>query len=316
MLNFMVNMIAMPQIQVEKTAQLTGHRDCIYALEKASVDQCFFSGAGDGMVVLWDLNNPDQGELIAKVENSVYALKYLPGENHLLIGHNFQGIHLIDVASKKELHSAAITDSYIFDIAVYADKILVATGNGTLVVLSSSDLSTLMKIKLSDQSVRSISISPDGKYIALGFSDNFIRILEAETLVLLYEFEAHKNSVFKVKFSPDGNYLLSGSRDAHLKIWKVGNKFEIKEMIVAHMFTINDVEYSPDGQYFATCSMDKSIKIWDAVGFGLLKVIDKARYAGHGTSVNKLYWSMYQNKLISGSDDRNISVWDIDFNYK
>ncbi len=89
----------------------------------------------------------------------------------------------------------------------------------------------------------------------------------------------------------------------------------VKESIAAHLFAINDIEYSPDGKHFATCSMDKSIKIWDAKAFQLLKVIDKARYAGHGTSVNKLYWSTYENKLISGSDDRSISVWDIDFNH-
>jgi WD40 repeat protein len=60
--------------------------------------------------------------------------------------------------------------------------------------------------------------------------------------------------------------------------------------------------------------MDKSIKVWDAQEFRLLKVIDKARYAGHGTSVNKLYWSKFHNQLISCSDDRSISVWNIDFN--
>jgi hypothetical protein len=41
-----------------------------------------------------------------------------------------------------------------------------------------------------------------------------------------------------------------------------------------------------------------------------LKVIDKARHAGHGTSVNKLLWT--PNRLLSASDDRSISAWDIE----
>jgi WD40 repeat protein len=310
----MINMITMPLIKVEKTATLTGHRDCIYALEKGGTENHFFSAAGDGMVVLWDLKNPENGELVAKVENSVYAIKYLPSTNHLLIGHNFQGIHLIDVESKKEIHSAAITESYIFDIVVKSDKIYAATGDGVLTVLLLKDLSTLLKIKLSDQSIRSIALSPNGKYMALGFSDNFIRVLDAETLVLLYEWEAHKNSVFTVVFSPDGKFLLSGGRDAYLKIWEVRRNFELKESIVAHLFALNNIAFSPDSNHFATCSMDKSIKIWDAQEFRLLKVIDKARYAGHGTSVNKLQWSNYKNTLLSGSDDRSISLWNIEFN--
>ncbi|PIQ20460.1 MAG: hypothetical protein COW65_14840, partial [Cytophagales bacterium CG18_big_fil_WC_8_21_14_2_50_42_9] len=69
-------------------------------------------------------------------------------------------------------------------------------------------------------------------------------------------------------------------------------------------------------QYFATCSMDKSIKVWHAQSFKLLKVIDKARHAGHGTSVNKLFWSDRQNSLVSCSDDRTVSVWNLNFSLR
>jgi WD40 repeat protein len=80
------------------------------------------------------------------------------------------------------------------------------------------------------------------------------------------------------------------------------------------MYAINHIAFREDGKYFATCSMDKSVKIWDTERFQLLKVIDKARHAGHGTSVNRLLWSSYQSDdidqpIISASDDRTLSVW-------
>jgi WD40 repeat protein len=59
--------------------------------------------------------------------------------------------------------------------------------------------------------------------------------------------------------------------------------------------------------------MDKSIKVWDAQNLRLLKVIDKGRHAGHGTSVNKLLWTSFNNQLLSASDDRTISAWDLLF---
>jgi WD40 repeat protein len=310
----MLNMIAMPLIEVEKKATLTGHRDCIYALEKGERENHFFSASGDGMVVLWNLNDPENGQLIAKVDNSVYALKYLSENNRLLIGQNFAGVHLLDVATKKELRSAAITDSYIFQIVAQGPHFFVGTGDGTLCILMQDDLTTVAKIKLSDQSLRSIAFSEDGLHIALGYSDNSIRILDAQTWELRHQLEGHTNSVFTVVFSKDNRFLLSGSRDAHLRIWDVQNDFAQLPPIVAHMYTINDIVYSPDGEYFATCSMDKSIKVWNARTFRLMKVIDKARHAGHGTSVNKLYWSRYHNQwLLSCSDDRSISAWEIDF---
>jgi WD40 repeat protein len=45
----------------------------------------------------------------------------------------------------------------------------------------------------------------------------------------------------------------------------------------------------------------------------LLKVIDRARHAGHGTSVNKVLWTSHEDQLVSASDDRTISIWNIIF---
>lgn len=297
--------------EVNKINTLTGHRDCVYSLEQANEPNCFFSGAGDGMVVKWDLNNPDNGELIAKVKNSVYSLCHLPNENQLIVGHNFEGLHLIDLATKKEISSSKITDSYIFDIKYCNGQVFAATGDGTIVILSATDLTTLAKLKTSDRSARTIAVCAEKNFWAVGFSDNYIRIFDLRTHKLLLEIPAHTNSVFTLELSKDNRYLLSGSRDAHLKIWDVDAFFEPVESIVAHLYAINSICYSPDKNFFATCSMDKSIKIWDAQRFRLLKVIDRVRHAGHGTSVNKLLWLSYTNYLVSCSDDRTISVWDL-----
>src|SRR5437763_1012420 len=106
----------MSQIEVENIASLTGHKDCVYTLESSGRDHIFFSGGADGMVAEWDLTSPDTGQLIAKLPNSIYSLKYLPDNDQLLIGQNFEGVHLIDLSSKKEIASAKITETAIFDI--------------------------------------------------------------------------------------------------------------------------------------------------------------------------------------------------------
>jgi WD40 repeat protein len=57
--------------------------------------------------------------------------------------------------------------------------------------------------------------------------------------------------------------------------------------------------------------MDKSIKIWDSENLKLKKVIDKSKNASHGTSVNKLLWLEKDQVLLSASDDRTISMWNL-----
>jgi WD40 repeat protein len=304
----------MSGIEVEKISTLTGHKDCIYTLEMSDKDHIFFSAAADGMVVAWDLEKPDTGELIAKVPNSIYAIEYVNPVNQLIVGQNFEGLHLIDLGSRKEISSVKITSAAIFDIKWIGEYVIVATGDGFVLILEAENLSTIAKLKVSEKSARSIAVNRQKNVFAVGFSDNSIRIFDLKKFDLIYTIPAHQNSIFTLEFSKDGRYLLSGGRDAHLKIWDVEDGFTLKESIVAHMYAINDIDYRSDGKYFASCSMDKSIKVWEAEKFKLLKVIDKSRHAGHGTSVNKLLWSSYNDLLISCSDDRTISIWRLQFN--
>ena len=305
----------MNKVTVNKLQTLRGHNDAIYTL--TGYDQShFFSGAGDGMVALWDLSQPENGQLIAKVPASIYALAYEPDSGQLVVGQNFEGIHYIDVASKKEVKSLKINDKAIFDLQFMGSKLLVGSGGGEVFVVDWQNNTILKRVALSTLSARTIAVHPGGEEFAVGYSDHRIRIYDSDSLSLKKEIDSHTNSVFTLKYSPDGQYLLSAGRDAHLKIWAVGATYEMADDIVAHMYAINHIHFSPNGKHFVTCSMDKSIKVWDASAFRLLKVIDKARHAGHGTSVNKLFWSSFEDQLVSCSDDRTMSIWDIKFERK
>jgi len=305
-------------ITVSKPHTFTGHKDCVYALEKSASRHVFFSGAGDGMVVSWDLQAPGQGQLLAKVDASVYALHHDSSKNHLIIGQNYEGIHRVNLEDKKEAGSVKITEAAIFDIKTWENKIFVGDGNGVITVVDTEKLSVIKRIRASKERVRAMDIHPHRQELAVGYSDNTIKIIDLGSLKVKQEINAHENSVFAVCYSPDYSVLLSGSRDAHLKIWNVAENYVLQEAIVAHMYTINHISFSPDGKYFVTCSMDKSVKVWDAKKFKLLKVIDKARHAGHATSVNRTLWPDYATEkdkyvIISASDDRTVSLWNIKF---
>ncbi|MGC1242256.1 MAG: WD40 repeat domain-containing protein [Chryseosolibacter sp.] len=302
----------MTQIQIKRLHSLKGHRDAVYTLQSAGDGPDFFSGAGDGMVVRWSLEDPENGDLIAKLPNSVYALQYVKEADTLIAGHNYEGIHVLDWKNKKELGSLKLTDAAIFDIQMLGDKVLVAAGDGAVNLVDWKTLTIFKRVSASEKSARTIAVHPSKGEIAVGFSDHYIRIFD-ESLALKHEWQAHQNSVFTLRYTPDGETLLSGSRDARLKAWAVHRQYEKAAEVVAHLYAINHIEFSPDGKHFVTCSMDKSIKVWDASALKLLKVIDKARHAGHGTSVNKLRWTNYNNQLLSASDDRSISVWQIIF---
>lgn len=301
----------MSPIQVKKIRTLTGHKEPLYTLERLD-DQRFLSAGGDGMVVLWDLENVDVGQMIVKVLASIYAIEFNTTKNLLVVGQNFSGIHIIDVESKKELSSVELTKAYIFDIQSTEEWIIVGTGDGELILLD-WELNILARKQHSDKSVRTIAIKGKEGMMAVGYSDHTIKILQLKDISIIKEFKAHDNSVFSLSYHPELPILISAGRDARIRFWDTDRNYELIEEIAAHLYTINHITFSPDSQHFVTCSMDKSIKVWDAKTFKLLKVIDKVRHAGHGTSVNKLLWLDHKKTLVSCGDDRTISLWDINF---
>ena len=303
----------LPRPNARNIATLAGHRDAVYALAGRAGSNRIFSSGADGLVVAWNVAEPAQdGELLARVENSVYALRELPARNLLLLGQNFQGVQALDLQDKSLAYAAALPPVAIFDL-VYSEtrqRLYCALGDGTLAVLRGHDFRLETLLRLSDKSLRCLALSETRHELAVGGSDWRVRVLDLDSLEVKTTLAEATNSVFTVAYSPDEQHLLAAGRDAHLRRY-AAEGYALAEAVVAHMYAINHLAFSADGQYVATCSLDKSIKLWDAGSLALLRVLDKARAAGHGTSVNKLVWPGSQQRLVSCSDDRSLAVWQL-----
>jgi WD repeat-containing protein 61 len=298
--------------EVNKRASCQGHQDCIYAVAAFPESRHFCTAGADGMVVQWDLDNPETGEMVAKVSSTVYALCPVPDSGLLIVGQNFDGIHLIDPVARKELRSLKLTNAAIFDLKLWGELLFVACGDGSLVVVNIREWRTVQRAVISEKSLRSIAINPVTRELALGCSDHTVRVLGLDGLHSKQVIDCHTNSVFALTYSPDMSMLYSAGRDAHMRTFTVADGYALKDDIIPHMYTVNQILFSPNGKVFATCSKDKSIRIWDAINLRPLKTIDRSSHAGHGTSVNRLLW-MDDSTLVSVSDDRMASIWDIAF---
>jgi len=298
--------------EVSKRASCQGHQDCIYTVATLPESRFFYTAGADGMVVQWNLDSPETGEMVAKVGSTVYALCPMPDQGLLIVAQNFDGTHVIDPVARKELRSLKLTDAAIFDMKLWDGLLFVACGDGNLVVVNMREWRTVHRVALSDRSLRSIAINPTTNEIALGCSDHTVRILGLDDLKSKFVLTDHTNSVFALAYTPDLSMLYSAGRDAHLRTFTVADGYTLKDDFIPHMYTVNHILFSPNGKVFATCSKDKSIRIWDAASLRPLKTIDRSSHAGHGTSVNRLLW-MDDSTLVSVSDDRMASIWDIGF---
>lgn len=295
---------------LKKIAQLTGHNASVFALSATDSDRYFLSGAGDGWVVRWDLENPDLGKLVAKVETQIFSLLYLKGQQKVVVGNMNGGVHWVDLEMPEKTINIAHHKKGVYAIIDIGPHVYTAGGQGMLTRWDKESGRSLESIQVSHQSLRALAYCPQRHELAVGASDHAIYILDADSLMVKKAMlNAHDNSVFSLCFSPDGDLLLSGGRDAHLKSWDTQADYLLLSSQAAHLFTINAIVFHPNGQFFATGSRDKNIKIWETATFRLLKVLESYRDESHLNSVNCLYWSGHKNTLISGSDDRSLIVW-------
>ena len=98
----------------------------------------------------------------------------------------------------------------------------------------------LLKEKGHSSSVRSIAISPDGKYIVSGSVDGTIKIWDFKTGECLNSLEGHSSWVDSIAISPDGKYIVSGSGDGTIKIWDFKNVNNIYSIDLSFNISINN----------------------------------------------------------------------------
>jgi len=72
-----------------------------------------------------------------------------------------------------------------------------------------------------DNTVESISFSPDSKYIVTGNSDKTVKLWNVNEGTVIRTLEGHRNSVNSISFSADGRFIASGSRDKTVRIWNI-----------------------------------------------------------------------------------------------
>ncbi len=319
-------------MDVTKIAQLTGHMGAIFAITEESDEQHILSGAGDGWVVEWDLAQPDVGRLVAKVERNIFSLLFLKNQNKIIAGDMDGGVRFVDLAEPTLIRNVAHHGGKgCFDLKIIDNQLLTIGGDGILTRWSLTENRSLESIQLSHKSLRCFDYSKEKNELAVGASDGSVYFVDATSLELKDVWKkVHDNSIFAIRYTPDSAYLLTGGRDAHLKLSILdknteGGVFDKKndlsnviESLPAHLFTINSIVFHPKNRtIFATASRDRTIKIWQLGAqnpkLHLLKVIDTIRHGCHIRSVNRLFWSNYNDYLISASDDRTLMVWAIAF---
>lgn len=102
----------------------------------------------------------------------------------------------------------------------------------------------------------------------------------------------------------DFSYLVSGSRDRSVKLWDPLKNVCLMTF-TCHENWVRNVLFHPSNKFIISCSDDKSIRVLDIKEGRCMRTIADA----HTHFVATIAMSKQYPVLISGSVDRNVSVW-------
>ena len=118
--------------------------------------------------------------------------------------------------------------------------------------------------------------------------------------------EGHQAPVTSLAFSPDGMNIYSSSLDGKTKVWDFSNGNKLVTSF--NQGTSTHTTLSPDGQLIAFMGGGETFKIVDVASKNVILT-----FLGHRERVTSVAFSRKSKRLISGSIDRTIKIWDHNF---
>lgn len=235
------------------------------------------SGSEDSLIRLWNVETKALEKTFVGHEQDVYAVEFMPN-----------GVNIVSGSGDRTLR--------IWDVASAACDAVLLCGDGN--------------DDAKENGITSISVSQDGRLIAVGSLDRLVRLWDFETRTLIASLEGHSDSIYSICFSSKARYLASGSLDKSILVWERDesnpNIYTLKHTISRHKDFVLSVAFTPDERFIISGSKDKTIHFWETESCNNPVIL-----YGHNDSVISVCVSDDGLFFASGSGDHIVRVWSL-----
>ncbi|GAB6018783.1 hypothetical protein CHUAL_000448 [Chamberlinius hualienensis] len=124
---------------------------------------------------------------------------------------------------------------------------------------------------------------------------------------ILTKLDTHEGEVLAVKWGPRGRKFASGGSDRKVKLWEVvKDSIELRGVLRGSNAAITSVDFNADEDLLLATSNDFASRVWTTSDERLRHTL-----TGHSGRVLAAKFLGDSSKVVSGSHDRTIKMWDL-----
>jgi len=289
----------------------SGHNESVNSVVFSPTSNSFYSTSSDGRILQWNPNEENKTPrtlLNHSVINNSLAIS--PNGQWLACATDGRGIQVINPSRYNPVpFQISWGDNRITLIDFYPDNenILFAGSENSIVRwnVRTREHNVIARI---ESEILSLSVSPQGRYVAAGTRAGEVILLDGQTeKAPLAIFKGGDDAVSSVSFNVEGTKVVAGTLRGKLTFWEISSGDSIISLN-AHTARVVDIRFSPDNRILASTSFDGTVKMWNIQNFSLPPLV----LTEHESWVNTVAFNSTGEKMVTGSrNGKRLILWPV-----
>jgi eukaryotic-like serine/threonine-protein kinase len=264
------------------------------------------AAGGDAAVSLWNIDNGESQQLVAATDESLTCMSVQRTGQLVALGGTGSRVSLRNRETGKIVHEIDLSQAGITAMAFSStgEKLVVACGEGKLVVFNSTDwITPTLEATPHESKVNSLVFSPNDREITVAYEGGDVLFLDAVTGKPGSRKIQLPATPLTMTYCEEGHLLAIGTEAGEVHFCEAASG-KVRQIIRAHTSRVNVLVAFPDGRTIVSGGRDKVIKLWDAATGEL-----RTTMFGHRRQIFCIAISADGETIASGGLAGDIRIW-------